>query len=196
MTRRWRWVVPAIVFVTMAVLAGRDALAQPPLPLRLTAFAVNMSNVGRGGAAGTIDFTVDRWSTAGERDKLLSTFLERGPEKLLDALQDAKPVGRILAPAKVGWDLRYASYQALPEGGSQLTLLTDRPVDFLEARNQPRTMDYPFTLIEIRLKPDGTGEGKASIATKITYNKKTKTVELENYASEPLRLNNVKIEKR
>ena len=109
MTRRWRWVVPAIVFVTVAVLAGRDALAQPPLPLRLTAFAVNMSNVGRGGAAGTIDFTVDRWSTAAERDKLLSTFLERGPEKLLEALQDAKPVGRILAPAKVGWDLRYAT---------------------------------------------------------------------------------------
>ena len=57
-------------------------------------------------------------------------------------------------------------------------------------------MDYPFTLIEIRLKADGTGEGKASIATKITYNKKTKTVELENYSSEPLRLTNVKIEKR
>ena len=33
------------------------------------------------------------------------------------------------------------------------------------------------------------------MATKITYNKKTNAVELENYASEPVRLNNVKMEK-
>ena len=195
MARRWRWVSYAIVFVTVAAWAGREVLAQPPLPLRLTAFAVNMSNIATGTTA-TIDFTVDRWSTDAERDKLLSTFLERGPEKLLEALQDAKPTGRILAPDKVGWDIRYARYQPLPEGGSQITLLTDRPINFREARNQPRTVDYPFTLIDIRLKADGTGEGKASVATKITYNKKTKAIELENYSSEPVRLNNVKIVKR
>jgi hypothetical protein len=185
----------ALLFVAVAVWAGQDVLAQPPLPLRLTAFAVNMSNIATGTTA-TIDFTIDRWSTDAERDKLLSTFLERGPEKLLDAVQDAKPTGRILAPDKVGWDIRYAGYRPLPEGGSQLILLTDRPVGFREARNQPRTTDYPFTLIDIRLKADGTGEGKASVATKITYNKKTKQIELENYASEPIRLNQVKIVKR
>lgn len=195
MTRRWRWMSGALLFVAVAVWAGQDVLAQPPLPLRLTAFAVNMSNIATGTTA-TIDFTIDRWSTDAERDKLLSTFLERGPEKLLDALQDAKPTGRILAPDKVGWDIRYAGYRPLPEGGSQLILLTDRPVGFREARNQPRTTDYPFTLIDIRLKADGTGEGKASVATKITYNKKTKQIELENYASEPIRLNQVKIVKR
>ena len=195
MTRGWRWVSGALLFVAVAVWAGRDVLAQPPLPLRLTAFAVNMSNIATGTTA-TIDFTIDRWSTEAERDKLLSTFLERGPEKLLDAVQDAKPTGRILAPDKVGWDIRYAGYRPLPEGGSQLILLTDRPIGFREARNQPRTTDYPFTLIDIRLKADGTGEGKASVATKITYNKKTKQIELENYASEPIRLNQVKIVKR
>ena len=77
----------------------------------------------------------------------------------------------------------------------QLVFETDRRVEFWEARNQPRTIDYPFTLIDLRLKADGTGEGKASVATKITYNKKKNAVELENYASEPVRLNNVKMEK-
>ena len=76
-------------------------------------------------STGTIDFTIDRWSTDAERDKLLSTFLEKGPEKLLDAVQDAKPTGRILAPDKVGWDIRYARYRPLPDGGRDL-LLTDR----------------------------------------------------------------------
>jgi len=181
----------------MAVWAGQTGLAlqQPTPPLRLTAFAVSMGTVATG-ATQRFDMTIDRWSTDAERDKLLSTFLERGPEKLLDAVQDAKPVGRVLMPATVGWDLRFARLHPLPEGGSQIILLTDRPVNFREARNQPRTMDYPFTLIEIRLKADGTGEGKASVATKITYNKKTKAVELENYSSEPVRLTTVKIEKR
>lgn len=187
--------VCASVFVTAAVWAGQVAWAQPPVPVRLTAFAVNMSNVGTG-ASGTVDFTINRWSTDAERDRLLSIFLERGPEKLLDALQDAKPAGRITAPGNLGWDVRYARYRELPEGGSQIVLLTDRPIGFWEARNQPRTVDYPFTLIDVRLKPDGTGEGKASVATKITYNRGTKAIELENYASEPIRLNNVKIERR
>ncbi len=56
-------------------------------------------------------------------------------------------------------------------------------------------MDYPFTLVEIRLDKDGKGEGKASVATKITFDKDKNQVELENYSSEPVRLNNVKVEK-
>ena len=197
MRRRWRSVCCAAVFLALAVWAGQTGLAQKPqltLPLRLTAFAVSMSNIATG-ASGRFDMTINRWSTDAERDKLLSTFLERGPEKLLDAVQDAKPVGRILMPATVGWDSRFARQHPLPDGGSQIILLTDRPVEFREARNQPRTMDYPFTLIEVRLKADGTGEGKASVATKITYNKKTKSLELENYGSEPVRLTTVKIER-
>jgi hypothetical protein len=54
-------------------------------------------------------------------------------------------------------------------------------------------MDYPFTLIEIRMKKDGTGEGKLSVATKITRNTKDNVVEIENWATEPVRLTNIKV---
>jgi hypothetical protein len=47
----------------------------------------------------------------------------------------------------------------------------------------------------VRLKKDDTGEGKISVATKITLNKKDNTVELENYQSEPVRLNNIHVAK-
>ncbi len=190
--RNWRPI--AVATVVLSLTPSAEAQNPPPLPLRLTAVAVNMSNVGRAGAS-RLDITINRWSTDAERQGLLTTFVEKGPEKLLDALQDAKPVGRINAPGTLGWELRAARYAPLPEGGSRIILVTDRPINFWEARAQPRVSDYPFTLIEIRLKPDGSGDGKASIATKITYNKKTQTIELENYASEPLRLNDVKIEK-
>lgn len=180
-------IVVTVLYLTVSVPT------QPALPLRLTAVAVNMSNVGRPGPF-RVDISVTRWSTEAERKGLLTTFFEKGPDKLLDTLQDVEPVGRINAPGALGWDLRFALHQPEPEGGSRIVLVTDRPVTFWEARNRPRTVDYPFTLIELRLKRDGTGEGKASVATKITYNKSTQTVELENYASEPLRLTNVTIE--
>jgi hypothetical protein len=75
-------------------------------------------------------------------------------------------------------------------------IATDRYIGFAEARNQPRTIDYPFTLFEIRANKDGKGEGKMAVATKISFDKKKNAIELENYASEPVRLNAVTVKVR
>ena len=74
--------------------------------------------------------------------------------------------------------------------------MTDRYIGFGEARDQPRSIDYPFTLMEIRVNKAGEGEGKMAVATKIDFNKKTNTMELENYGTEPVRLNNVRVKTR
>ena len=80
-----------------------------------------------------------------------------------------------------------------PEGGRRIVIATDRYIGFNEARNQPRTIDYPFTLFEIRVDKAGEGQGKMAVATKISFDKKKNAIELENYSSEPVRLNNVKV---
>ena len=175
-------------------LSGVALQGQVTLPVRFTAFAIDVNNMGKS-HSGTVDIKIDRWSSDAERDALVKTFMEKGPQKLLDALQDAKSVGYIKTPQTLAWDLRFARQIQLDEGVTQILLLTDRPIGFAEARNQPRTIDYPFTLIDLRIKKDGTGVGKASVATKIIFNKKKNVVELENYSSEPVRLNNIKIEK-
>ncbi len=171
--------------------------AQEPqaLPLNLTAFAINMSNVAPGTSA-IVDIRVTRWSTDAERDRLMTTFVEKGPAKLLDALQDVKPpVGFIRLPQTLAYDLRFARETPLEDGGWRILLVTDRPISQAEVMRQSRTLDYPFTLIEIRMKKDGTGEGKLSVATKITQNKKDNVVEIENWSSEPVRLTNIKVAK-
>ena len=38
------------------------------------------------------------------------------------------------------------------------------------------------------------GEGKMAVATKISFDKKKNQIELENYSSEPVRLNNLELE--
>ena len=190
----------ALALIAVAALCfglpGARATAQTPdAPLRMTAFAVNMSTVGRGGA-NTVEFDIDRWSTDAEREQLITAFNEKGPNGLLSALQRIKRVGYMRLPNTLGYDLHYARKHPGEDGGEQIIILTDRRVGFWEARDQPRTMDYPFTLIEVRVNAKGEGEGKLSEATKITYNKKKNTVELENYASEPVRLQNVRAEKK
>ena len=173
--------------------ASRLVTAIPEPPLRMSAVAVNMSNVGRGGA-NVVDIEIDRWSTEAERDDLIAAFNAKGPDALLSKLQGTKRVGYMRLPNTLGYDLHYARKHPGEDGGEQIVIATDRRVGFWEARNQPRTIDYPFTLIDIRLTSAGEGEGKMSVATKISYNKKKHAVELENYASEPVRLTTVKVE--
>ena len=173
--------------------AMTSASGQTP-QLRLTAFAVNMSNIGAGSTA-TVDITIDRWSTDDERQTLITTFTERGPEKLLDALQRLKRVGFIRLPNTVGYDLQFARERPLDEGGRQIIIATDRRIGFWEATNQPRSIDYPFTVIELRLNRDGEGEGKMSIATKIIADKEQNIVTLENWDTSPVQLTNVKRER-
>jgi hypothetical protein len=46
-------------------------------------------------------------------------------------------------------------------------------------------------LIQLKVDKDGSGEGKASVYTKITETKDG-TIELENFANQPVALNQVK----
>ena len=162
-------------------------------PERFTAMAVNFDSPA-GGAAGTVEFVVNRWSTDAERDKLMTALLEKGPDKLLDVLQSNPRVGYIQTPNSVGYDLRYARRVPGEDGGERISLVTDRPIAFWEASEQPRSLNYPFTVVELRIGPDGKGEGKLSIATKITADSDNKTIFLENYAIQPVMLQNVRRE--
>jgi hypothetical protein len=171
------------------VFAGSSGNAQTAE--RYSAAAININR----GAASHIEIVVNRWSTDGERDRLMSVMMERGPEKLLDALQDLPRVGYFKTPDSIGWDIHFARKMPGSDGGERVTLITDRRIGFWEASRQPRSIDYPFTVIELRLNGDGEGEGKMSIATKIIADKQSNTIVLENYDLQQVMLNNVKRER-
>ena len=72
-------------------------------------------------------------------------------------------------------------------------LATDRPIGFWEAVHQPRTIQYPFTLIQMQIGSDGKGKGTLSFATKIIA--RDNVVELENFATQPAMLTEIRSQK-
>jgi len=191
MTRRLIFTLVPALLLALAGGAGAQTMGEPE---RFTAFAVNMGSIGRGGA-NTVTIEIERWSTEAERDALIKAFQEKGPDGLLKALQKSKRVGFMRLPNSLGYDLRFARQVPGEDGGRRIVIATDRRIGFEEARQQARTMDYPFNLTEIRFNAQGEGEGRMAVATKITYNKEKQVLELENYSSEPLRLTTVRAEK-
>ena len=102
----------------------------------------------------------------------------------------APRVGYIKLPNTLGWDLKYANHDVLPDGSRRIVIVTDKPVSFFAARNQTRTMDYPFTLIEMRFPAEGDkGEGKLLNMTSIST--KDGKLQLELYGQEPTRLTTI-----
>lgn len=201
-------VAPKRLVVTagvLALLSGAPAARQSNgEQLDISAFAVNMSNIGSGGTA-SVEISITRWTTPEERAQIIGAMVEKGSDALLSALQKTPSHGRFRIPGligpdphalRLGYDLHYAWQTPQPEGGRRIVIATDRYIGFEEARAQPRTVDYPFTLFEIRVDKNGDGQGKMAVATKISFDKQKNTVELENYSSEPVRLNNVKVRAR
>lgn len=179
-------VAAAIVAATLVVAAQTNGVAE-----RFTGMAVNMTR----GGAGTVEMVVNRWSTDAEQKQLMSTLMTKGPDKLLDVLQSMPRVGFIRSNGGLGYDLHYAHQTKGEDGGERVVLATDRRIGFWEATNRPRSIDYPFTVIELRLNNDGEGEGKMSLATKITADRDQTTVTLENYDTQPVLLQSVKRER-
>jgi hypothetical protein len=183
----------AAVLAAAALVAPSPGVSAQNVKEQFTGFAINMNS---GPSTATVDFTIERWSTDAEREKLLKIIqgqkdVYRMNQQLLSELQDLPKVGYIRTPERLAWDLHYARESPLDEGGRQIILATDRPIGFREARNQPRSMDYPFTILEIRLDKNDRGEGKILVGTKIYIDKKNNLV-LENYAQQPVRFNEIR----
>jgi len=176
--------------VSLAAAFLAPAVVESRQQEKFTGFAINTNS---GPSTATVDFTVTRWSTDAERAQLLAIIKEnKDPtDKLLRALQKLPKVGYIRTPDRLAWDLHYARQSPLDEGGRQIVLATDRPIGFWEARNQPRSYDYPFTIVQVHLDRNDTGSGKILAGTKIYIDKKNNLV-LENFAQQPVRFNEIK----
>jgi hypothetical protein len=193
--------------VAAAMTATSVAQSKPSATDKVTinGVALNMSNTATG-ANTTIRINIDKWSTPSQRQHLIQTFLEKKQDGLVRELEKQPDLGRFNFPGylgpdpnnflRLGTDIRYAMSFPGDDGGRRIVVITPRVIGTREEIEQPRYRDYPFTLFEMRFDKSGKGEGKMAYATQITFDKKTNSIGLENYASEPVRLKNLEIDVR
>lgn len=157
-------------------------------------FSANFVDINSG-RTGPIQISVTRWSTPDERKTLLATLFKKGQNGLLEAVRDMRSVGRIHTPGSIGYDLRYAEARRLPDGGREIILATDRPMSFREIVERPLSAEYPFTWVQFKMRPDGTGEGKLAVAARIIGEEADQLIEVQDFAISPVRLQNIKSSK-
>jgi hypothetical protein len=181
----------AALTLLLVVPAGAQQ-ADQALPERYTAVAIGLGGIATPPVATRVDIQINRWTTPDEAARLMSVLKDEGPERLLDVLRNIQPVGTIRTPGELAYDLRYAQQEPGEDGGRRIVLATDRPISWREAVERPRTIDYPFTFIELRLDDRGEGEGKLSLATRVEVSRRGRVIELVNYEAQPIHLNEVR----
>jgi hypothetical protein len=172
--------LPALILAA-TVLAGSTAFTSARDDVgkeEFTAVALSSGGLRTAPVADQLQIVIERWSTTGQQKKLMAA-LNKGQSEMLETMRDLPRVGYIRTPNSLAWDLRYAQQARGEDGGRRIILATDRPVSVWEAMNQPRSYDYPFTFIELRVNDDGEGEGHITPATRVTSD--GKFVNLSNY---------------
>jgi hypothetical protein len=184
----------ALLGISLARMVLPAAVAADDSPaLALHAFAMNFTGVGSGGS-GELDLIIERWSTDQEREQLQGVLAEKGGTGLLQALRQIKPrVGYIRSFRLPTWEVQFAQSSPLPEGGRRIILATDRPLTEAERSKHARTDEFEFLLVEIRLDKQGKGEGRTAEGTKVRFNKDTRSLEIDQYSAEPVKLINVEV---
>ena len=73
-----------------------------------------------------------------------------------------------------------------------IVIATDRPIGFWEATSRPRSFDYPFTVIQMKLDRERNGIGDACRTRRGSRRTKNNVIELEDFATQPIMLNNIR----
>jgi hypothetical protein len=180
-----------LILATAFAIAATPATSGQALPEQFAAFAVSTGGPRTSGVATPVEFTITRWSTEAESQRFVQALQKGGHEALLDAFQDAEPVGTIQTPGSLAYDLRYAQQEDLGDGMRRIVLATDRPMSFWETVNRPQSADYPFTFIDLRVNQQGEGEGKLSVASAVAASRNGKMITVVNYATQAVQLNEV-----
>jgi len=138
---------------------------------------------------------------------LLNQLIENGQEALVKALQKQEETGWVInrsqtarsaaARARAGtsapsYRLRYAWQIDRGGGKRRIVAALDRPIGFAEASSNPRWRDYDVTLIVLDVNEKGEGEGQIALGVRLEYEPEGKRLVIENFGSEPVRLNNVR----
>lgn len=139
----------------------------------------------------TFNFDITKFTSDQDAKRSLGILIEGGQDILLKELSQQN-VGRFSLNGNLARDVNFVrAYEE--DGKRKIIAVFERWIEFAEVRGGYRSLDYPFSYIEIVIDPaTGKGDGTFIGAAKIRWVRDKKTddyhVEVENFATFPSKL--------
>ncbi|MGH9842429.1 MAG: hypothetical protein ACREEM_27115 [Blastocatellia bacterium] len=149
----------------------------------------------RGGRSGSgVEFftlTINSYTPESDVNRMLAALKDGGQDALSKVLGKEKK-GTLQIGTRLGRDVQ-AVWVTRTDEGRKISALSERWLGFGELRRGARSVDYPFTYIEIFVEEDGgKGEGSLIPAARVR-SKGGNNIEIENFGIYPARLTNIKM---
>lgn len=139
------------------------------------------------GRSTTFALTIDDATSDAEADRFLQVLKSKDQDGLLDAIRKERK-GTLQIGSEIGQDLNIVRIEEGEEGGRKITAVLSRWMRFAELRAGSRTVDYPFSYLELVVDPKGKGAGTFIPLARIDFKEKRNEVEVENFGAFPANL--------
>jgi hypothetical protein len=126
---------------------------------------------------------VDSFTTPGQVGSLSRLLGDKGQDAVVSALHHMKPRGWIRVGAMLGYEVPIIRSFTTDRGQTVVAVL-DRPIPIWEQLRSTRSLDYPFGMIELNVKPDGNGKGELVAAARAMFTNDGK-IDLVSYSTKP-----------
>jgi len=169
-----------------------NASNTPSATIAEEVYTGNLVYVGgsRGTVTGTFMMRINSYTPDDEVLRLTRLLQDSKQDALLDVIGNRK-LGTIQIGTNIGQDINAVWVSTGEEGERKITALSKRWVGFFERRRGTRSIDYPFTYVELFVDERGRGDGGLIPAAKVRA-LGDKTIEVENFGIYPARLTNIK----
>lgn len=135
---------------------------------RFTANGLNIGADANRPAAVLVEIDIDRWSTAAERNQLGTLLAKNRQDAAVGLLTDLARAGTIRTPQLGGDPVYYASRTIAADKSERIVLLAARPIRSFESSFKAGMSSYPFSVVDLRLGPDGRGSGTVILGARLT----------------------------
>ena len=143
----------------------------------------------------SVDIRVKEYTNNEDTARFAGALIDGGQEALTKQLEKADEIGSIRMSGHVGfYDFKLIRSRPTPSG-RRIVAVCDRPLQFAEVYGGTRSSDYTLGILILDLKKNGKGQevgsGTLYYAAKVKI-KNGKTIQIEHYQIDPIRLVNVK----
>lgn len=142
----------------------------------------------------TFQITISRWTTPEQRESLLETLANEGSDELIVALQQQEETGFIRVPGRArGTSDRLKYAWEVREGNQRrIILVADQQLAPFIISGSPRVRGHQFTIIDLQLDEDNTGEGTMWATARLGWDDEANTITITSLSSQPFKLTNVR----